>query len=41
MGRVYYVSYYTDKETAGAFVAANDKINYITENSSKTALKRR
>lgn len=31
MGRVYYVSYYTDKETAGAFVAANDKINYITE----------
>ncbi len=31
MGKVYYINYYTDKQTTGAFVAANDKIDYITE----------
>ena len=31
MGKIYYVSYYTEKNSAGAFVAANDKIDYIIE----------
>ena len=31
MGKIYYVGYYTEKNVAGAFVAANDKIDYIVE----------